>query len=176
MILDDIVHQGNWFFRWRSYVLLITIPIAFLVLSQGEPIELRFGDGADFVYEGFCLALALVGLAIRAFTVGHAPKGTSGRNTRKQIAESLNTTGMYSLCRNPLYFGNAVIYLAASSRPKRPSSRKSLANSIRNGLNAFPCFSLGYPVGSDPPCRSRRGTLYDGSIRASLRSLSHSQP
>ncbi|MGZ2438217.1 methyltransferase family protein [Sinorhizobium medicae] len=114
MLFDEIAHQGNWLFRWRSYVLLITVPVAFLTLRQGEPIELLFGDRADFVYEAFCIVLAFTGLGIRAVTVGHAPAGTSGRNTRRQKADSLNTTGMYSLCRNPLYFGNAVIYMAVA--------------------------------------------------------------
>ncbi|WP_099865270.1 methyltransferase family protein [Pararhizobium haloflavum] len=112
MIRDSIVRQGQWFFRWRSYVLLATIPIAFMTLRRGEPIELYFGDRADFIYEGVCVALAFTGLALRAVTVAHAPKGTSGRNTRSQVAETLNTTGMYSLTRNPLYFGNAIIYMA----------------------------------------------------------------
>ena len=40
------------------------------------------------------------------------PAGTSGRNTAKQVADTLNTTGLYSLTRNPLYLGNAVIYMA----------------------------------------------------------------
>ena len=44
-------------------------------------------------------------LAIRAYTIGHTPKGTSGRNTKKQVANALNTTGAYSLVRNPLYLG-----------------------------------------------------------------------
>ncbi|MEQ8193521.1 MAG: isoprenylcysteine carboxylmethyltransferase family protein, partial [Rhodospirillales bacterium] len=41
--------------------------------------------------------------------VGYAPTGTSGRNTRYQRADVLNTTGLYSIMRNPLYLGN---YLA----------------------------------------------------------------
>ncbi|MGI8723871.1 MAG: methyltransferase family protein [Methyloceanibacter sp.] len=54
----------------------------------------------------------LVGLGIRAFTVGFVPAGTSGRNRREQVASTLKVTGMYSLTRNPLYFGNAVIYMS----------------------------------------------------------------
>lgn len=83
----------------------------YLVLSGPEPVESYFGEAADFAYEAACIVVAFAGLAIRAFTIGFVPAGTSGRNTRSQIAESLNTTGPYSLTRNPLYFGNAIIYL-----------------------------------------------------------------
>lgn len=115
MIHDTLTQQGGWLFRWRSYILLGLIPLAFITLRGGEPIEHYFGETADFIYEGMCLAMAFAGLAIRALTVGYTPKGTSGRNTSSQIADTLNTTGMYSLVRNPLYFGNAVIYMAAAA-------------------------------------------------------------
>lgn len=112
MIADSIARQGNWLFRWRSYVLLGFTPLIMIVVSQPEPIEMRFGDLADGLFESACIALAFVGLAIRAYVVGSVPAGTSGRNTTKQIANTLNTTGLYSLGRNPLYLGNAVIYMA----------------------------------------------------------------
>jgi hypothetical protein len=59
------------------------------------------------------LFIAFTGLAFRAFTVGYVPKGTSGRNTRGQVAEVLNTAGIYSVVRNPLYLGNFLIWFAA---------------------------------------------------------------
>ncbi len=59
----------------------------------------------------FCLVVSLTGLIIRAITVGHTPKGTSGRNTDKQIAECLNHTGIYSVVRHPLYLGNFLMWL-----------------------------------------------------------------
>jgi protein-S-isoprenylcysteine O-methyltransferase Ste14 len=112
MIADIIARQGNWLFRWRSYVLLGFAPLFVLAVLQPEPIESAFGEAADFLFEGLCTAIALLGLGIRIFTVGFVPRGTSGRNTRGQIASTLNTTGMYSLTRNPLYLGNAIIYMA----------------------------------------------------------------
>jgi len=51
----------------------------------------------DQVWEILCLAISLLGLGVRIVTVGYVPKGTSGRNTRGQKANVLNTTGMYSL-------------------------------------------------------------------------------
>ena len=112
MIADIIARQGSWLFRWRSYVLLGFAPLFIVALLQPEPVEHLFGEAADFVFEGLCTAIAFLGLGIRVFTVGFVPRGTSGRNTKGQIASTLNTTGMYSLTRNPLYLGNAVIYMA----------------------------------------------------------------
>lgn len=112
MIGDVIARQGSWLFRWRSYILLGLVPLGALVISSPEPIEVNFGQGADYVYEIACILLAFLGLGIRIFTIGFTPKGTSGRNTRTQIAETLNTTGMYSVTRNPLYLGNSIIYMA----------------------------------------------------------------
>lgn len=62
-------------------------------------------------WNAVCLILSLMGLGVRIVTIGYAPSGTSGRNTRKQVARVLNTTGMYSLVRHPLYFGNYLITL-----------------------------------------------------------------
>jgi hypothetical protein len=50
-------------------------------------------------------------LAIRWATIAFVPPGTSGRNTLSQRADQLNTTGMYSLVRNPLYLGNFIAML-----------------------------------------------------------------
>lgn len=57
------------------------------------------------------MGLSFFGLFLRILVVGHAPYGTSGRNTREQKACSLNTTGLYSLVRHPLYLANYIIVL-----------------------------------------------------------------
>jgi len=60
----------------------------------------------------WCIAISLFGLVIRAITVGFTPKGTSGRNTKEgQVAEVLNTKGIYSTVRHPLYLGNFFMWL-----------------------------------------------------------------
>lgn len=89
----------------------MVLPILILALNKGKFIEELFGDRWDDIYGFICIALSFFGLSIRCFTLGYIPKGTSGRNTKKQKAETLNTTGMYSLVRHPLYVGNFFIFL-----------------------------------------------------------------
>lgn len=101
---DEFVSSGNWLFRWRSYLPLVLTGIFFL--AMGEYQYPGHSERLDQLWEVLCLVISYFGLAIRIFTVGHTPKGTSGRNTKGQAAETLNTTGAYSVVRNPLYLGN----------------------------------------------------------------------
>ena len=107
---QEMQAQCQWLFRWRSY-----LPLLFLVLfipafgSYRYPFESHI---ADLIWETVCLTIGLVGLVIRCLVIGYAPENTSGRNTKNQIADTLNTKGMYSLVRNPLYLGNFFMWAA----------------------------------------------------------------
>ncbi len=101
---EDFESHGNWLFRWRSYLPLVLLALALLALKDYQ--YPGHSKTLDSLWEGFCLTVSFFGLGIRVVTIGHTPRGTSGRNTRKQIAESLNTSGLYSVVRNPLYLGN----------------------------------------------------------------------
>lgn len=106
---EDFENAGNWLFRWRSYLPLPVIGLFLLALKDYElPGHSRM---LDYAWEAVCLMVSFFGLGIRVVTVGHTPRGTSGRNTKKQVAEILNTTGMYSMVRNPLYLGNFFMWL-----------------------------------------------------------------
>jgi protein-S-isoprenylcysteine O-methyltransferase Ste14 len=88
------------------------IPAAIIAFSESGWMERLFGDGIEDAWDYALLALALTGLALRAAVIGFAVPGTSGRATRAQSAVVLNTTGMYSLMRHPLYLGNFLTFLA----------------------------------------------------------------
>jgi len=109
---EEMESQGQWLFRWRSYlpfVLLSLVVAGFVELAVSGHSHLEskgYSYDLEVAFELSCLTVSLIGLAIRIMTAGYAAPGTSGRNTRKQRADSLNTTGMYSLTRNPLYLGN----------------------------------------------------------------------
>ncbi|HHS12935.1 MAG TPA: hypothetical protein ENN03_04100 [bacterium] len=111
-LIETYEKQGKWLFRWRSYlpVLLLILILPSLPCHQSS-----FGSSAlDLVWDLFCVAVGVAGLIIRSHVIGHAPRRTSGRNKKKQIADTLNTTGMYSIVRNPLYLGNFLMGLSVS--------------------------------------------------------------
>jgi len=109
---DEFERSGNWLFRWRSYLpLLLTAVVLIGMIDYKRPVD---GYMPGQLWEIACLAVSLFGLGIRVYTIGHTPAGTSGRNTRKQVAESLNSTGIYSVLRHPLYVGNYFCWLGIS--------------------------------------------------------------
>ncbi len=99
---------GNWLFRWRGFLPLLMIGVFIIALRNFEYIY--DSRKLDLIWEVFCFAISFFGLFIRIYTLGYTPRGTSGRNTKKQLANNLNTTGMYSLLRHPLYLGNFLIW------------------------------------------------------------------
>ena len=110
MILrEEFLSSGTWIFRWRSYLPFFLVGVILFALRDYD-----YPGGSEVAagwWDIFCVATSFLGLLIRIITVGHTPSGTSGRNTRKQIADSLNTTGIYSVVRNPLYLGNFFVAL-----------------------------------------------------------------
>ncbi|WP_421893467.1 methyltransferase family protein [Marinoscillum sp.] len=110
---NKMLHQGQFLFKYRGLLPVIFLIIGLIIFFfQVRNSALFFTEGEKHIYDLSCLVLALFGLIIRVITVGYTPKGTSGRNTTTQVADQLNTTGLYAVTRNPLYLGNFLIWLA----------------------------------------------------------------
>src|SRR5262249_49779950 len=105
---DQLEADGDWLFRRRSLVPLLLIPVIVAALTG---FELTRSHTAHLTADVVAAGLAVAGLLVRASVVGFAALGTSGRNLRRQRAEVLNTTGVYSLVRHPLYVGNFLVVL-----------------------------------------------------------------
>ncbi|WP_172284653.1 methyltransferase family protein [Chryseobacterium sp. LAM-KRS1] len=107
---EELEKQGNWLFKYRS-----TLPIGILFIGFVVSVQMNLKEettSCEILYEFACLLISAVGLGIRVYTVGYTPKNTSGRNTSEgQVADTLNTTGIYSVVRNPLYLGNFFMWL-----------------------------------------------------------------
>ncbi len=114
-LIKELDKQGNFLFKYRG---ILPIIILLLGISVQAYVTWRSTtNAADFQsseYEFLCLAVALLGLVIRILAVGYAQKNTSGRNTQEQVADHLNTSGMYSIVRHPLYVGNFFMWLGVA--------------------------------------------------------------
>ena len=107
-LVEEFENQGRWLFRWRSYLPLLLVALIGVAFKQSEALfQTYFHECWEFI----CLGVSFLGLAVRVVTIGHTPARTSGRNARRQVANQINTTGIYSIVRHPLYLGNFLIGL-----------------------------------------------------------------
>lgn len=108
-LIEELDRSGSWLFRWRSFMPLVLYVMAALVILFRQDTHL---EHFELSWALVCLGIAMLGQFIRVITIGHTPKGTSGRNTKEgQVAEVLNTKGIYSVVRHPLYLGNYFMWL-----------------------------------------------------------------
>lgn len=112
---EELEVQGNLLFRYRGSIPLIFIALAiWAFVGQRNDFKSEGITFGDSIYWYLYLAISLFGLFIRVYSVGHAGRNTSGRNTKGQVADSLNTTGIYSVVRHPLYVGNFLMWLGVA--------------------------------------------------------------
>ena len=104
---NQLEKLGNQFFKYRGQ-----IPVLFFLVAFG--LMHYFPNPGHWTQPSrilFALGLVIFGHVIRALAVGKRAQHTSGRNRDEQVAEALNTTGIYSMMRHPLYLGNITTYM-----------------------------------------------------------------
>jgi protein-S-isoprenylcysteine O-methyltransferase Ste14 len=108
-LIHSLENEGNWLFKRRGQIPVLLFLLAIpAVYYANYPLMLPVKAK---IIGSIGIAIALLGTFIRAYTIGTTPKGTSGRNTEEQVAEVLNSTGIYSTVRHPLYLGNYLMWI-----------------------------------------------------------------
>jgi protein-S-isoprenylcysteine O-methyltransferase Ste14 len=110
-LIHSLEKNGNLLFKYRGQIpvvlFLISVPAVYFTnydfLSQCS--------GLDLILLIVAALVSLAGQVIRAIAIGTSNKNTSGRNTKEQVAEALNTKGIYSTVRHPLYLGNYFMWI-----------------------------------------------------------------
>ncbi|MDF1560310.1 MAG: isoprenylcysteine carboxylmethyltransferase family protein [Bacteroidales bacterium] len=106
-LVHELEKSGNWLFRRRSWLPVVILVPAIIWLFIANRSVIYF----NYTWEIICILVSVAGELVRSYTVGYVPRNTSGRNVIDQLADELNTTGIYSIVRNPLYLGNFLMWL-----------------------------------------------------------------
>ncbi|MCP5396643.1 MAG: hypothetical protein H6918_07910 [Sphingomonadaceae bacterium] len=108
MYQQELARSGKRLFFIRGTYIYTVIGISAIIAYCTKDLGPFADAGADKAWFWVSLAVASTGALIRVFTSGWAALGTSGRAKVAAEASELNTTGPYSLVRNPLYTGRIV--------------------------------------------------------------------
>ena len=110
---QSLIKQGSFLFKYRGQfpIILFLLSIPFIYFTSLSQLD----ESLILIFNYLACFLTLLGFLIRFYTIGTTPKNTSGRNTKNQIADTLNTLGIYSVVRHPLYLGNYLIWLGIAT-------------------------------------------------------------
>jgi protein-S-isoprenylcysteine O-methyltransferase Ste14 len=101
------IRVGDFFFKYRNMafpLILLGLFVAF------KPAHTYFGERRlEEWKDALAITILASGLLFRMSVIGFAYIKRGGLNKRV-YAENLVTEGFFSLCRNPLYVGNMLIY------------------------------------------------------------------
>jgi protein-S-isoprenylcysteine O-methyltransferase Ste14 len=106
-LIHSFESAGNILFKYRGQVPVVLFILAIPVIYFTSDIE---NNTVLLIITMVSVILSVLGFIVRAYAVATTSRGTSGRNTENQVAETLNTTGIYSVVRHPLYLGNYLMW------------------------------------------------------------------
>ena len=114
-LIQSLEKNGAFLFKYRGQIPLFFFIIGLPMIYFGNydflfSCHLNYQSVFTTIILILSIGVSLFGFIIRAYTIGTTPRGTSGRNTKKQVANQLNTKGIYSIVRHPLYLGNWLLW------------------------------------------------------------------
>jgi protein-S-isoprenylcysteine O-methyltransferase Ste14 len=110
-LIHSLEKSGNTLFKYRGQIPVILFILAVPVIYITDYNFIFSEDITYWILLGVAALLSLLGQVIRAIAIGTASKNTSGRNRDEQVADALNTKGIYSTMRHPLYVGNYFMWI-----------------------------------------------------------------
>lgn len=145
-----LIRIGTYLFRTRNYVFPVFIAALYLLAA---PVSNPFAIiGFSAPKEVLALLLVALGLLVRAIVIGYAYIKRGGLN--KQVyAETLVVEGMFSLCRNPLYLGNMLIYSGVFVMHGAPIV-------MALGIGSFWCIYIAIIATEEAYLRNKFGAAY----------------
>jgi protein-S-isoprenylcysteine O-methyltransferase Ste14 len=110
-LVHSFEKNGNILFKYRGQIPFILFILSFPVIYFTDYQFLNRNKSLETILLVTCSLVSFAGQLIRAIAIGTSNKYTSGRNTKEQVAEALNTKGIYSTVRHPLYLGNYFMWI-----------------------------------------------------------------
>lgn len=110
-LVHSLEKNGNFLFKYRGQIPLLLFVLAIPTIYFTDYEFLGADPELKIVLTVVAAIVSLAGQIIRAIAIGTSSKHTSGRNTKEQVADALNTKGIYSTVRHPLYLGNYFMWI-----------------------------------------------------------------
>lgn len=111
MLFDKLIKEGKYLFKFRGQFPLLLIALA-IPSVWFNPIKIKEELLNCLLVSA--IFISTLGFFVRFMTIGYRSKFSSGRNRSHHHTEKLDILGWYSVTRNPLYFGNYLIWLGIS--------------------------------------------------------------
>ncbi len=110
-LIHSFEKNGNFLFRYRGEFPVMLFIMAVPVIYFTDYSLINAHPALNIALTVAAISVSFLGQYIRAVAIGTSQKLTSGRNKYEQIAEALNTKGIYSTVRHPLYLGNYFMWI-----------------------------------------------------------------